>query len=349
MMTHFLLGFWLGAIANAAGLAEDPGRITLEDVRAAHAARADSIRTLVIDEIVQTHRTRSPDDLERLRQTMEDRVLRQRERLLGDPSCEPLAPEELIKLEIRVREEVNTELPDQVLAVTHANADLRTREKATIDFARQRSCREQRDLRDLARLARENSIPESQLRNLTATRTLIDTASYSIIVNDDATLATVLRGSTTPIEHRRALLGIASPRMLAGTLPTTVQPRGDGTIAVQAKMRDSEQVAFELTLQNAPGYPMTKLVQYGADGALVRELRLSDYRVVHGGVALPYHSEFLQTSASGVQNETRDVQEVVLNSEVVRKTFLPPRKARLHGFDLDAARALNVEQKSQAE
>lgn len=318
--------------------------VTLETIRAAHTARAAAIQSLFIDEDVVTTRPVTAETESRIRGRMQDRVVRARERVLADSGCDPRTPEEELVLAKRLHDEVNTQFPDEVVAILHVNNVTKTSDRSVYDFAAMRYSRIRRDLRDLKQLAIENSIPEAQLPNLTASQTVLGTPEYTLVVNDLAKSGVVSPGSALPLHDRRLLLGHAPARLLSGQQPTTLTIDAQGAIQVRGTFPDSDQAAFELTLENIPGYPMTHMVRYSRSGAVIHEVTLSDFRSTDAGVLIAYHTEMMRQFGDGrVQTELRDVTSVQVNEPLPQSAFKVPPATAILPADAQAMEAFNAD------
>ncbi len=343
----FSTGVVIFAVMNTALTTGPSAAPTLESIRAAQEARSGAIKTLVIEERVVTRRQNSEWHEDHVFSRMQDRVERAEQRAWENVACEPTTVEEMLELEQRVRAAGDEGFPEEILSVLIANRMTLTQDHSVYDFPASRYRLRHTDLRDLRNLADEHSLPDRQFGNLTATKTLVGGPSYSILLNHDATVATLLSGGSRPITERLELLGIAPTRLLTWKSPCTVESNGQGRIVVRGLRMESEGIAFELTLENRPGYPMSRLVRYGPAGEIHEELSLSDFRAAEGGTMVPYRS--VQTRRMGdaggaVQSVVRDVVNLQINKPVSAEAFVVPSTARLTALEADAVSAYKADQ-----
>lgn len=108
----------------------------------------------------------------------------------------------------------NARQVEQRMTVWQANTLQATQQNAAYDFIGHRASVRQRDTRDLQALSTSFGVPESQLANLDCTRTVINTAGYSLLINRDDSVATISLGSTRPLTERLLLMGIVPERLL---------------------------------------------------------------------------------------------------------------------------------------
>lgn len=312
---------------------------TAESLHAEHAAHASAIRSLVAVEVVQTHNPRSPTWEAQTRGYLERRVAAERERIASAVATLDVPESERgLLAEQRMREMRTADLPAEFMPVWWANEHEQTRQRHVCDFAGQRLRLEQRDLRDLAQLRAQFGVVPEQDQNLDSTRTLVVTPGYTLMVNRDDTLATVLRGGSRGLADRLLLLGIVPAAMLDGRYPLDVSVNPDGTISVRGALPDSGLAAFELTLRAERGHHMTHMVRYGRDGEPIEELTLSDYRRVPPGAWAPFRTEMTRRLGGelGERSETREVASIELNAPVEDATFEPPTGARVGALDPEA-------------
>lgn len=322
--------------------------VTLETLRTLHAAHAEAIRTLVIEEAVRTDNPHSAAEETHLLNRLSERAAIQQERAAGQRGLAELsdAEKELIAAQqsrraddaaappLERRKPTVSDLPAEYMPVWRANQRQQTRQRHFYDYAGQRHRLEMRDRRDLNQLAHEFGIVESQRRNLDASRTMIITAAHSIMLNHDDSIATVLAGSTKSLDERLELLGIVPPRLLSGVVPVEISRNPDGNISLQGRLPETGQLVLEITLR-AEDYRMTHMARYGRGGDLIREVTATDYRRVGPDAWAPFHVETTQRLGgdSGLRRETREVRRIELNPPLTETLFEPPSSAQLHPID----------------
>ncbi len=321
--------------------------VSLGNIRAAHQARAAAIRTLVIDEHTAMRRTGSETHEDSLYNQMQERVMRAKQAARERAVCEPTTPEELTAFEEHIREAGNEDFPEEIRSVLLANRVKLTNDRSVYDFEASRYYCKQTDLRDLPELAQEYGIPEYQLSNLTASKSLMGTAGYSVLINDSETVATLLRGGLQPTKLRRELLGIAPEPLLDWQWPATIEVESNGQIVARGTRGRSAELVFELTFSSAEGYPMTHLVQYGSGGTIMREVTLSEFRAAGDGTLIPFRSvEWKRLGAAGEQVTVRQVTSVEINSTLPGDAFRLPAGAHLSALEADAVPAYKTDQEA---
>ncbi|MEP0845408.1 MAG: hypothetical protein HRF50_01145 [Phycisphaerae bacterium] len=327
---------------SAAGPIQVTPAVTVETLRAEHAAHAAAVHSLLVVEVVETHNPRTPTWEAQTRSYLERRAAAERARIAAD-AAELQVPDSERRLvtEQRMREQPTTDLAAEYMPVWWANENERTRRRVACDFAGQRLRLEQRDLRDLTQLRAQFGIVAEQDQNLDSTRTLIITAGYTLLLNRDDTMATVLRGGTSSFAERLELLGIIPARLLDGRFPVELSDNPDGSINARGALPDTGQVIFELTLRREPGHHMTHMVQYSRTGEVVADLELSDYRHVAPGVWAPFHAETSRRlgGSLGERTETHEVASLEVNPPLDGSTFEPPAGIGVVSMDPQASEA----------
>jgi len=314
--------------------------ITLESLRAEHAAHAAALRTLIVEEDVQTRLAAGGLEA-RVRERLEDRLEAQRQRFYEAVDCSEDSAEALLLAEQRFDAAHDAHQVEGRLAAFAANARQSSRQRAAFDFVAQRVRIEQRDLRDLDALAERFAVPARERVNLDCTRTVISTAGYSLLVNRDESLATVSTGSTRPLTERLVLLGIVPERLLDGRYPTRVTREADGSILLRAQRPDMDGLAFEIVLRPDEGRYATRITRYDRAGARLHELHAADYRRLAPGMSAPFFTETFErlSGQAGVRSVSRMVTRVQVNPDAPAALFEAPRTARVQPLDASARAA----------
>jgi|GEM_PF-6566599 len=309
--------------------------LSLKALSAEHAAHAAAVRSLAIEETVVTDMPRTAALRMRIGNRLEERVAAQRGRFYQGLTLTDASPEELLMAEQRFNESGKPRFPAECLSAWQANERVPTRQNQAYDYSGQRVRVEQRDLRNLDEVSAQFGVPESQRRNLDATRTIINTTDYSLMFDRVHSSATVLGGSTQGLRERRMLMGIVPAPILSGRLATRITTGPDGAIQLSADWPDSEQVIFELTLRGKSGHHLTHLVRYDRTGERILEIDASDYRLVKPNTWMPFHTEFTQRlgAGAGERTETRDVVSVQVNPTLSASTFRAPGGMHVQGLD----------------
>lgn len=326
----------LAILAGLARVSIADSPVSVDTIRAEHAAHAAGIRSLVIEETVRTHNPRSAAEEAELLNHLNQREAAYRQHVAAELAERDLSRvEQTFLLERRMRESGRAELAAAVVPAWRANEHEWTQQRRFYDFVGRRERLEQRDLRDLAEIMRDQGIPDGQLPNLDLTKIFINTRDYSLIVNRDRTNAALLRGSTQGLDERLILLGIVPERLLGGAFTIDVSANPDGATLLQGRVPGAERPAFEITLRSDDGRRMQRLVQYDDKCEVKYEALLEDYRRTDSGQVLPFRTRSVRNLGReiGQRTEAREVTRIELNPALPADVFQAPRGARLQPLD----------------
>lgn len=307
---------------------------TLESLRAAHLAHAAALSSLLVEQEVTADYSAAGLD-ERVRERIEQRLAAQQARSEAGDGCGEASTEALLMATF------HAEQVEQRMAAWQANTLQCTRQSGAYDFVGQRASVRQRDTRDLRTLSQSFGIPESQLANLDCTRTIISTAGYSLLINRDASVATVSLGSTRALTERLLLMGIVPARLFDCDYATRISRGADGAVLLQANWPNGEHLAFEVVLRPEAGQLATRITRYDRNGTKVHEFQAADFRAVAAGVAAPFFTDSFERlgQGQGARRVTRTVKRIDVNANLPAGLFAAPPTARLDAIDGPAAEA----------
>ncbi|MEP0847499.1 MAG: hypothetical protein HRF50_11885 [Phycisphaerae bacterium] len=326
----------LAILAGLARVSIADSPASVDTIRAEHAAYAAAVRSLVVEETVRTHNPRGAAEEAELVNFLNQREAAYRQHVAAELAERDLSrAEQTFLLEQRMRKSGRAELAAEVVPAWRANEHEWTQQRHYYDFVGRRERLEQRDLRDLAEIVRDQGIPDSQLPNVDLSKTFINTRDYSLIVDRDRTNAALLRGSTQGLDERLILLGIVPERLLSGAFTIDVSANPDGATLLQGRVAGAEHPTFEITLRGEEGHRMSRLVQYDDKCEAKYEVLLDDYRRTDSGQVLPFRTRSVRNLGReiGQRTETREVTRIELNSALPADVFQAPRGARLQPLD----------------
>lgn len=304
---------------------------TLEEVRAKHEAYSDALRTLVFYERVTRLRNPLPNEDERLRENL----VRSNEAAFAHLMSSPQrSAASRAALESALIERSATVEP--AVLVTRLNRALCIERRTVIDWTSNSLRQEDRDLRDVRKMARENRLDANAEIALNVTGTLIQTKEGSIhLVPQADNLAVVSANKRFDRDDQAYKFGLL-PTWVFAPATSLVLTEAVPTVAGDLRLtgRGGDRLMFVIMLGAECGYRMTRLSTFGEDGELLLDILLSDYRPV-GTHLVPFQT-VERFRAEGVEDcvfERRVVRQVEVISEVPARTFDVPADYRVQRIE----------------
>jgi hypothetical protein len=294
-----VFGFVACAVQAANPASEAP---ILDAVAAANGRNADGIRTVVVEQTVSERYKERPGEQEESRERLA-RWAETQNRL--EAAHVQTAPAE-------IRDRVQQK-GAQRLASVDASSRVSQLNK-NVKVARNRARYDDRDLRDLDRLAAENGLGPERMVDLTRSGSQILRVDRSATLKPEAgLLALVLPQPRFDLRGERLSLGIIPSGVFDGALHLEVLRRGTNSMPeIEVVGRDSQSGHAKVRFAVRPDYGL-RLVRwtvYDPDENVVEDFRASDFRRIHG-VFIPFRTE-LRRSAYGVPDYY--VRETVVQS-----------------------------------
>lgn len=293
-------GLCLG-LSPDAGHADDrvaPEKMTLEKLRALNAANREAVATATLELTVsETYRER-PGGEQAARERMTDALLRTRETVLESAVNSGASERALERIQRDFDERL--EAVGAAMVVRHLNQDVRVARTSRIDFAMRQARFDDQDLRDLVALAAQQGLDEDQRQyNLSQSQSHILKDDQSVTLVRAGNLAVVRASPRFDADLEGAQLGIIPDWVFRGHLKLTLRTvRGDaGSVTLELSGRKAGANAPDFLLELRPeyGYRFTRMVNYGENGEVHRELRASDYRAVDG-VMVPFKTQMCRAA-----------------------------------------------------
>lgn len=309
------------------GPVEEP---TLKTLAAANARNADAIHTIVVKQTVVATRKERPGEQEKSREYLTHWAEEQnRLQTLAAAGAGPDASE-------RIQREQAERLAsvDAAVRAWRLNKSVKVARTKSIDFAKGRARRDDRDLRDLERLASDNGLPPWCMGNLTRSASHILAPDRSTDLKSETQRAVVLPQPRFDARGERLALGIIpAPVFDDGTLLLDVASHGRGSGPdIEVVGRDAKDGRKVLCFAVRPefGYRLTRWTVYGSDEEPLEDLTASEFKQVDG-VFVPFRSE-LHRSAYGIPSyhvERTTVESVHVNVALADDLFEIPAGYRV--------------------
>lgn len=322
--------------------ADDEGNAALQSLRAANAASAAAVRSLIVEEVVAVFRERSAD---------EEAAFYQRHYAAYDKLTDDITEylrhysttgEEETRAAVEaVRDKRDGAQVERFIQAWRLNGEQLYRQRTTVDFTAGRWRVEMRDLRDLDAIAGEHQLTDVDRRNVDVSKTLIGCPDYGLIINGDESLCAVDRPrSYNTLKKRLKLLGIVPERLLRGQFEVSVE--GERAPAgISGKWPGTDAVAFVVRLEPDSGARFSRIARYKQSGERTEEILASDYRDVAGAGRIPFRTLTIRARRGGRTDtiELRAVTSIEINREIPGAAFEPPASVKLQELDHQAVKA----------
>ncbi len=350
---------WL--VASIA-LASGDSPVTLDAIKAEHAAHAAALGTLKTVEQIEIQISNAAEfQRSVIEQGAERRREAQRKVFFRDVDLSKLTPEQRAKLEQRFEQAHPKSDVAAKLAEWKANEQRSLVQFGYYDFGSRRVREDLSDMRDVRAIAKSSGIPDSpaHLLNLDQTRTDIQTPSYGATVrpaygNDQRELVVLDKGSPEALlSERLERMGIIPQQYLDSRFAIKLSTAPDGSILLCGSQPGSDQPAFEFTLDAGPGHYLTRAEKYDGDGKRTLDLVVEDIRT-NNDVTVPFHTQstkYFPNMGGMVQTESRLIEEFTLgfaNAHLPDSLFVGPATGRIQALDRAATDAYQEFQKKLA-
>lgn len=310
-------------LATAARTA-DP---TAEALREQNRQNLSNVRTIVLEERVELRRT-VPLEARRAQEVtaIEDaRNFSVRRAVAAGES------EERIQ-QIHDQMDGRYESVEDSLLIEKLNAMSAVRRTTTIDRVLQRIRRDDDDLRDLTKLAKEHRLGQGQLTSLDRTCSLISLAGkpeVQLHTPRVGKLATTNRRPQVSFSREESQLGALPERLFSEDYSLEVRTADAKQFRIIGMNKASGLRVYEATVDSERGNAMTELRIFDSGGDLIEIFTASDFRRVDG-VWLPFETrtEYPAEPIAPTVIE-RHVRSARINPTISDALFAPPSDYRV--------------------
>jgi hypothetical protein len=328
--------------------ADDEGNAALQSLRAANAASAAAVRSLIVEEVVAVFHERGADEEAAFRQRHYAAYDKLTEGMIEYLRHDSTTSEEETRAAVEaVRDKRDGAQVEGFMQAWKLNGEQLYRQRTTVDFTTGRWRVETRDLRDLDAIAGEHQLTALDRQNVDVSKTLVGCPDYGLIINGDESLCAVDRPrSYNTLEKRLKLLGIVPERLLRGQFEVSVE--GEGAPAgVNGKWAGTDAVAFVVRLEPDSGARFSRMARYRQSGERTEEILASDYRDVAGAGRIPFQTLTISARRADSTDtiELRAVTSIEINTEISGAAFDPPGAIKLQELDHQAMKAFAEHQR----
>lgn len=317
---------WAAILAGAAPAPAEPA--LLAKVRQAHERMIRELETVVLAERVSIDGAARPAADE---ETRSDLTASIRDSIAKLQQSGNVSDEQIERTVATLLDELGR--VDAAVRVTQLNRRACVERTASIDFRNRRMVEQDRDLRDVAALVRENQLgpPDAAMLDQTVTRILDAGRSIELFPNADR-LAFVAGPVNFNADGLLPRLGILPSWVFESGLDLEVDTRIPG-IAQELRLigRKDGVMRVAADLREEYGYRLIRLRLYTADGALLQDTLLTGFHEIEGRWA---PSEFSvrvvgPTDRDELRFEQHQIRRISFNVEIPPAAFQIPGGYRL--------------------